>query len=914
MLALSIWLGGGPASADVQVNSADNASPTLGNHTSESEPAVARHGSLAVIGYNSTRQVGLLGMGFSMSRLGFAYSNDAGATYIDGGFLPSGGAYLMADPSLAFDANGTLYYAALVTAATTGYSYVGVSQSTMTEPALAFADPVLISGPFSTNNGLEDKELLAVDTTGGAYNGRVYVGWTDFDSTFGGNSQVEFAASTSTAPLAFGPTIALSPRGIPLLTGVVPAVAPNGNVYVAWLTSLSTTSAGSATINMLESTDGGSTFVNPNPSDPSPIQTVASFISTENDLTTHTKIRSRSVPLLAIDNTPVGSATRGNLYLVFQAQPDSTGTPRSEIYFTESTNGGQSWSPPRNISSGPAATVGQDFTANDNFLPAISVSPVSGHIKVLFFSRRGDPANEDIQVYEAGSTDAGMTWYNRTYSAVAFAPSTGYDSVLQPDYMGDYQSAFSDASGLLGAWTDTRNACTPPSQASAPCSPAGRGDQDVWSNAEADAIGADLAITPWGYVTGVGPTWSTPDIFVVDSANVAVNAQLGVNNNLRARVRNLGSANATNAVVRFSFAPWYASIPDSAFELIGTVPLNLAAGATQIVPIDWNLTNLSDTNGGIWPGPISEFGHFCVRVDIEYPPDINMSNNTAQSNFLDVTTAPGGEPRMPIRFILGNPLAREAKLQLRVEDLPPELRSTVEPLTIEVPGKAFFRKTPAGSSMLFHPRELQTGTIALPLPPPSVTRHLEHDIVVNIDSIVEGKIVGGFSVRLARANVPAPKSVKPAMRRVVSSVVAHSVQPVESTPEIFALTSARPVERVRQTIGAYLTSRKISIDQDVPERGLISSNAIPLGNAALLAAVPKQARSLVPNGAFGRYFVSFRTVRDDRLLGDASRVELSIRIVVLGSGDLEDQSEGRIVPSNGSLERRFVDELAPQLK
>jgi len=49
--------------ADVQVNSPDHNVPNQGNFTTQSETNVAVAGSLVVVGYNSSKQVGLLGSG-----------------------------------------------------------------------------------------------------------------------------------------------------------------------------------------------------------------------------------------------------------------------------------------------------------------------------------------------------------------------------------------------------------------------------------------------------------------------------------------------------------------------------------------------------------------------------------------------------------------------------------------------------------------------------------------------------------------------------------------------------------------------------------------------------------------------------------------------------------------------------------
>ena len=141
-------------------------------------------------------------------------------------------------------------------------------------------------------------------------------------------------------------------------------------------------------------------------------------------------VRTRGLPHIAIDHTPPGSPTRGNIYVVFQATPLPPATARSQVFFTRSTDGGKTWDMPRSISNGPAVTLNGDATQNDNWMPSIAVSPVTGHIRVIFYSRREDPQNIDIRVYDAGSSDGGLTWFNRPRSTTAFKPSTGYDTLV----------------------------------------------------------------------------------------------------------------------------------------------------------------------------------------------------------------------------------------------------------------------------------------------------------------------------------------------------------------------------------------------------------------------------------------------------------------------------------------------------
>ena len=64
----------------------------------------------------------------------------------------------------------------------------------------------------------------------------------------------------------------------------------------------------------------------------------------------------------------------------------------------------------------------------------------------------------------------------------------------------------------------------------------------------------------------------------------------------------------------------------------------MAAGTAEEVEIAWDLTDLTDTNGGLWPLPLGDFDHFCVKVRLTHPDDVDSCNNTAQNNFGDVAT------------------------------------------------------------------------------------------------------------------------------------------------------------------------------------------------------------------------------------------------------------------------------------
>jgi hypothetical protein len=129
----------------------------------------------------------------------------------------------------------------------------------------------------------------------------------------------------------------------------------------------------------------------------------------------------------------------------------------------------------------PPMRVNDDTTKNDQFMPALAVSP-QGEIGIMFYDRRLDPNNELIDVFFARSTDGGLSFTNErvTTSSFSVPPIVGqptrtgnYDDLRRPCYMGDYNDMSADAEFFYLAWGDSRNLVETPHY------PEGRQDLDV---------------------------------------------------------------------------------------------------------------------------------------------------------------------------------------------------------------------------------------------------------------------------------------------------------------------------------------------------------------------------------------------------------------------------------------------------
>lgn len=906
----------GAQAQDVQMNQPDDFG-ALGNSTTQSETnhAVTANGILAA--WNDSRQFAA-GVLFA-SKISWGYSADSGASFTGGGFFTPPDNNCLGDPAVVADGSGFFYLAALATPSLDSRKLknVAVARSTGNTAPFGFEKPVILA-PLNKDEHL-DKELMAIDRTGGAFKDRIYISATEPDD-FG--ERIVVAHTTSLSPLLeFSKWQYITPdRGS--ATGSMPAVAPNGEVYVIWTMN-------DNALQIVKSADGGDSFVNPDVSEPACAhppcpKTIATFARPMHLSSPRGEINASPLAQIAVDSTAAGSPTRGNLYVVFAADPDGSGQDKSDVYFTRSTNGGATWAAPRSITSGLAVTLGCDLTKNDSWMPSIAVSPVNGHIYVTFYDRRidttaadGDPVNTKTRVFRALSTDGGLTWSNAPAGASTFVPIIGFERAGDSNnYWGEYNWSTADVGGLHFTWGDSHNPCVPPSGGSSLCSPQGRPDLDVYYHKTANLSGADLFIQPWGAVTGIGPQWQTPAVFVVDSSGSVVNARKGFVNDLRARVRNLGSLAASGVVVRFRYAPWFAGVNDSLLKEIGTVRLDfsVAGGGAddQLAAIDWDLTDTSDTNGSSWPAPISAFDHFCVKVSVEFTGDINPSNNVAQSNFADVAyaTLPTSEP---LSFMVvgpdGNVDPQPKLAQLRISPLPGVFHATVSVKGVGDPAAGFLLK----------PNEIRLAKVRFAAP---LHSRISRDVVADISLLLDGKPAGGISGRLYRS--PEQASDFYGIGPVTSDY--WNVKPPEKPPDQPSTKGYErplPPPRVipgevkyrRQLAASYEEVFQVAVasfqQKQAPadvnrERGLINSRSIHLTAKQIRRRVVAADRKWVKGDGYAILSFYFQPLAEDQTeIGAASLIAVA---------DGAESPLGLVLTSNGTLEKRYLDAMTASVQ
>jgi VCBS repeat-containing protein len=436
---------------DVQVNNSGADTP---ESTTQSETSMAVRGNTICAGYNDSG---------ANRYSGLARSTDLGATWTDLGEIGQFG-----DPVIAVhDASGAFYYAEIATIGDNPAIGVAVSNDDcQTFGAAVDASPVA-SGIANTT--LNDKPWIAVDNTGGANDGNIYVCWTRFGDPAG--SELRFSRSTD-GGATYGNEQVLSPSGTaPFGCSVV--VGSDGAVNVSWADR---DGANQDDIRFRRSTDAGLTFsaaISAATGNRHPGTDTIVFCNPNNRPTLTGNIRQLHQSWMAVDST--GGAFDGNLYLVWASDP--VGTPdNADVLFSRSTDGGATWSAPVQL----GIEAGPQFT--DQFEPFVAVGG-TGTVSVAWYDRRNDPANNNlIDVYKTFSRDGGATFDPIVrVTDVNFPPPPirpNFDPNIATCYMGEYIAVAGDADNFYYLWGDNRNTLV------TAAFPGGRPDPDIFFEAE----------------------------------------------------------------------------------------------------------------------------------------------------------------------------------------------------------------------------------------------------------------------------------------------------------------------------------------------------------------------------------------------------------------------------------------------
>jgi hypothetical protein len=401
-------------------------------HTTQSETSIAVNGSTVCAGYNDSGAFGATG-----NFTGFAFSTNGGATWTDGGPLPTGTGSdnNFGDPSIVYSTrDGAFYFATL--------SDLGLSMWKSTS-----CTSWTYVGPIHTGSG-DDKEMMVVDNNPASPRfGRLYVAWIDFNFpvatrfrvTFSNNGGVTWSAPVSLPATSSG-------------QGAWPAVAPNGDLFVA-LMFQSFAPGALQTQAIYRSTDGAASFVRRT-------DFATNQLRPENPASTTScgrqalngNIRNLSSPQIAI-HPDVGASAGYVIHAVWPYDSDGAGgADRSNVFYRRSTDGAATWSVEKKLND--------DATNTDQWFPAVGVNS-SGKVVASWYDRRLDSVNNFMfDRFAALSTDGGLTFGSNTrISDVSSGVPTlnpNFDTFIATCYHGDYDQIATDGTTAYLLWSDDR--------------------------------------------------------------------------------------------------------------------------------------------------------------------------------------------------------------------------------------------------------------------------------------------------------------------------------------------------------------------------------------------------------------------------------------------------------------------------
>ncbi len=307
------------------------------------------------------------------------------------------------DPCIIVDTAGDFYYFHLANPPVGSWIDRIVCQK------FDFEEQTWDNGTYTGLDGTkaQDKEWAVVDSA----TNTIYVTWTQFDqygtSDINKYSNIHFSKSvdggeTWTDALRINKVSGNCVDSDSTVEGAVPAVGPEGQVYVAW--------SGPEGIVFDRSLDSGETWLDDD-----------IFINSQPggwDMDIPGISRANGLPITCCDIS--NSEYRGTIYVNWADQ--RYGEEDTDIWISKSIDGGNTWS--------EALRVNDDPAGKQQFFTWMTIDQANGDIYIVFYDRRNyEGLNTDVFI--AKSTDGGETFENFCISESPFLP---YSTVFFGDY------------------------------------------------------------------------------------------------------------------------------------------------------------------------------------------------------------------------------------------------------------------------------------------------------------------------------------------------------------------------------------------------------------------------------------------------------------------------------------------------
>lgn len=353
----------------------------------------------------------------------FYYSNDGGKSWSSESLRSEYGVW--GDPVLMFDTTNTAYYFHLASYKKTSHLDRIVCQKAQINEEGELRAEMFDKGTFTEPNGtkVQDKHWTVLNEK----TNEIYMTWTQFDEYNSKEAEdstiIVFSKSadqgvTWTAPKRISYYAGDCLDGDNTVEGAVPAVGPNGEIYVTW--------TGPKGLVFQKSLDGGETWM--------PKEDIIGKQYGGWTLDIPGIYRANGLPILKCDLSE--GPDRGALYLNWCDQRN--GENDTDVWLMKSTDGGNSWS--------KRVRVNQDDSKRHQFFTWMALDQSTGYLYFVYYDRRNTYETE-TETYISYSIDGGATFTDVPISKAPFVPDPNL-------FFGDYLNIDAVDGHVIAIWPE----------------------------------------------------------------------------------------------------------------------------------------------------------------------------------------------------------------------------------------------------------------------------------------------------------------------------------------------------------------------------------------------------------------------------------------------------------------------------
>ncbi|HKB69783.1 MAG TPA: S-layer homology domain-containing protein [Thermoanaerobaculia bacterium] len=366
------------------------------------------------------------------------------------GSISGAAAFFGSDPALDWDSSGNAYAVYLLidqnSTGTADGSAIAIAKST--DSGLSWSPLGVIVDNLSNSSLFEDKEFVAIDRSGGAHDGRIYVIWDE--------NNAERIAYSDTGATGSWTTVVLDTN---ICIGADVKVGADGTVYAVWnRLGFRGNAQSSETTVFAKSVNGGATW-----SSAATVATHRLFSFGSNNTPPAQNQRGvNAFPSLDVDRN-AASAFLGRLYVTYADFPVGTTSGNNlDVYLKSSSNGGTTWT------SDPGVLVNDDGGSSTQFFPWLAVDASDGTVNLSWYDTRNDSVNNrKTQFFYGRSSDGGASVEanvlltdggSNFVNHVSYCDENSTDNTsFNPNQYGDYSGISANDRQVHALWTDSRN-------------------------------------------------------------------------------------------------------------------------------------------------------------------------------------------------------------------------------------------------------------------------------------------------------------------------------------------------------------------------------------------------------------------------------------------------------------------------